>query len=181
MKKVLEISQVAGQGVGKRRGKKYPIVQTLRCNGGKDCSLTWCVEEIHWAHNKAQRAWTAADIAAERRFLCQCFPKSSCRQAGLFQKASKHTSGRNEGVGKDESLCAHAEHWLQCPLDTGEWGEKSITTWTVLLVSVCSASDAELLYPLLLCCSSYTLGYNPSIGLLYSCWLNFPSKSPSKT
>lgn len=109
MKKVLAISQVAGQGVGKRREKQYPVVRTLQCNSGKDRSLSWHAEQFHWALTKAQRAWIAADLAAEGRLHGQCFPKSSCRQAGSFEKPSRDTSGRNEGVGKAESLCAHAE------------------------------------------------------------------------
>jgi len=47
MKKVLEISQVAGQGLGKRREKEYSVVHTVKCNSGRCCSLTWRVEQIH--------------------------------------------------------------------------------------------------------------------------------------
>lgn len=85
------------------------------------CSLTWHEEWAHWAHGKATHGWTVVVLARKGRLLAWCFPRSSCTQAGC----SKHqeTSGKNKGVGEAAPLCAHAEHWLQCPQDLGEWGE----------------------------------------------------------
>ena len=52
--------------------------------------------------------------------------------------ADKQGYFKNQGEVSlvDVSLCAHAEHWLWCPLNRGEWGEETITTWTVLLISM---------------------------------------------